>query len=383
MIGIPTLVIGQHFLELLDQLHLKDLDVNFLTSDPDAILSILFVYDKLSIENLDVINDYVILDPCSFPFNKSFDVIFVCLPFCSEDFELQALQNIYHISGKQSLLVFSYPLGIEFNEEVEDTLQGGMAGLRLPNCPCQQTSTRFLKIPSLVVEKILSWGVATLGVEDDITFLPESDEYEILIQTNKLPSLPRCFFDEPLRLIAEPKKPIERNSTQKKNKKRKIVKESTKKLRERGVKVFQRSEMARERYPSYFDPVLIFPQLSSLSDQFEGILEEVRQVVDWVPWPENHSNDGGYQNWEIFPFLFTFPGNDPSKTVIVNSTCQKCPLLSSLLISLRPNIRTALLSRLGPDSVISAHKGWADLANYVIRWAAVFSFHNSHSLILV
>ena len=34
---------------------------------------------------------------------------------------------------------------------------------------------------------------------------------------------------------------------------------------------------------------------------------------------------------------------------------------------MRPFVRTALLSRLGPDTRLSAHTGWEDLANFVLR----------------
>jgi len=45
------------------------------------------------------------------------------------------------------------------------------------------------------------------------------------------------------------------------------------------------------------------------------------------------------------------------------------PLFHSSIVlqSLGPCVRTALFSRLGPGARISSHRGWADLANHVLR----------------
>ncbi|CAN0471269.1 unnamed protein product, partial [Discosporangium mesarthrocarpum] len=69
---------------------------------------------------------------------------------------------------------------------------------------------------------------------------------------------------------------------------------------------------------------------------------------------------------QVFPFVHTFPAYDPSKTTWVASTCDMCPRTTALLRRV-PEIRTALFSRLGPKCRISGHRGWADLANHVLR----------------
>ncbi|CAM9774253.1 unnamed protein product [Hapterophycus canaliculatus] len=69
---------------------------------------------------------------------------------------------------------------------------------------------------------------------------------------------------------------------------------------------------------------------------------------------------------QVFPFVHTFPAYDESRRTWIESTCARCPATSALLRRL-PNIRTALFSRLGGGSRISGHRGWADLANHVLR----------------
>lgn len=69
---------------------------------------------------------------------------------------------------------------------------------------------------------------------------------------------------------------------------------------------------------------------------------------------------------QVFPFVHTFPACDESRRTWIESTCSRCPTTSALLRRV-PNIRTALFSRLGGGSRISGHRGWADLANHVLR----------------
>lgn len=64
--------------------------------------------------------------------------------------------------------------------------------------------------------------------------------------------------------------------------------------------------------------------------------------------------------------MHTFPACDESRRTWIESTCSRCPATSALLRRV-PNIRTALFSRLGGGSRISGHRGWADLANHVLR----------------
>lgn len=40
---------------------------------------------------------------------------------------------------------------------------------------------------------------------------------------------------------------------------------------------------------------------------------------------------------------------------------------AAVLKKVGPTLRTALFSKLGPGARISSHRGWADLANHVLR----------------
>ena len=142
------------------------------------------------------------------------------------------------------------------------------------------------------------------------------------------------------------------------------------------------------------------------------ILAEARAAMasEWVLWPEEirYDKDSNAKNdWRVFPFMYvllqalspsstyyprlthsltpllvplsllyllstkpttryTFPADDPSQTKYVEACCALCPQTVALLKRV-PGVRTALLSKLGPGTVLGAHRGWADLSNHILR----------------
>lgn len=121
--------------------------------------------------------------------------------------------------------------------------------------------------------------------------------------------------------------------------------------------------------PNYHDDWrALYPGLRVLLEDFDAIQAEALAVSQWTPWPEYHFRDGGTENdWRVVPFLHTFPAMDPTQSKWIPSTCARCPAIVRALEKLKPLVRTALLSRLGPDTRLSAHTGWEDLANFVLR----------------
>ena len=90
-------------------------------------------------------------------------------------------------------------------------------------------------------------------------------------------------------------------------------------------------------------------------------------ATGWHDWPEKNLYEAAEgAEWKVFPFVFTFPSNDPSKTVWLDSQCERCPETARILRSI-PGVRTALYSRMGPNTILGAHSGWAELSNHVLR----------------
>jgi len=122
----------------------------------------------------------------------------------------------------------------------------------------------------------------------------------------------------------------------------------------------------------------VFPFLSRVPTFRAALLEELYSSTvpsEWTEWPETtlykgaESDDGetaGSADWRVVPLVYTFPADDPTKIAWVEDECARLPLAAKLLRSL-PGIRTALFSRLGPGTTLTAHRGWASLANHVLR----------------
>lgn len=105
-----------------------------------------------------------------------------------------------------------------------------------------------------------------------------------------------------------------------------------------------------------------FPYLNNIYDKLEIYKNEINNLKNekWIDWVEKElykreTKDG---DWKIIPFY----GFD----IWIDENCNKCPELHKFLKSI-PNLKIAILSKMGPNTVLSEHKGWANHSNYVLR----------------
>jgi Aspartyl/Asparaginyl beta-hydroxylase len=124
--------------------------------------------------------------------------------------------------------------------------------------------------------------------------------------------------------------------------------------------------------PCFYDWKEVYPYLEPLLGLTKEILDELiayerRKPDGLFDWPEKNLWDPERgESWRVLPFVYTFPGNDPSKSAWVESAAKACPFTESLLRKI-PGIRTALFSKMGPQTELTPHQGWADLSNHVLR----------------
>ncbi|RYG43190.1 aspartyl/asparaginyl beta-hydroxylase domain-containing protein [archaeon] len=126
------------------------------------------------------------------------------------------------------------------------------------------------------------------------------------------------------------------------------------------------SEAAALRTPNFFDWHELYPFLEAIQAATDTIFAELKCASRWFDWPETelyHPELGA--NWKVFPFCHTIPSNDPSAQVWLPAATS-CPATSALLRAI-PGLRTALFSRMGPQTVLEPHTGWADVSNHVLR----------------
>ena len=114
----------------------------------------------------------------------------------------------------------------------------------------------------------------------------------------------------------------------------------------------------------------LFPFLETLLDLVPELTVELQTrgpSSSWTQWPETslYLPENGHE-WDVIPIAHTFPADDVKNMAWVTSSCTALPKLSSALRGVE-GLRTALLSRLGPKTVLTPHTGWAELSNHVLR----------------
>lgn len=133
----------------------------------------------------------------------------------------------------------------------------------------------------------------------------------------------------------------------------------------------------RQVSPPYQSIEKIYPDIpimtSLLTPQnLSTIIQEATSIPQWTAWPEtqhyNNNNENGEPAWTVFPLCHTFPAHDVTKRKFISSTCAYVPRTTNLLKQyLGDALRTALFSRLDPETTLAPHTGWKDLANHVLR----------------
>ena len=118
--------------------------------------------------------------------------------------------------------------------------------------------------------------------------------------------------------------------------------------------------------PPFYEWQQVYPFLQPLLDAQGTIWAEAQGANRWHDWPEDLYDPTEGHVWKVVPFLHTFPASDPAASVWVDRAVSACPRTAALLRRI-PGLRTALFSRMGPNTALSAHTGWAELSIHVLR----------------
>ena len=130
----------------------------------------------------------------------------------------------------------------------------------------------------------------------------------------------------------------------------------------------------RQVAPPYINHQQDYPNLlEPLIEQLQTIRDEALSIPTWPAWPERNHYSSNPLNpdapaWTVFPLCHCFPANQVENRKWIKTTCAFAPKTTSLLRALLgDHLRTALFSRLNPETTLEAHTGWKDLANHVYR----------------
>ena len=121
----------------------------------------------------------------------------------------------------------------------------------------------------------------------------------------------------------------------------------------------------KQDYSNLIEPLL-------LTENFQTIRQEAMNIPQWTAWPERQhyssKGDSDEPTWTVFPLCHCFPANIVENRTWIDATSNFVPQTVALLKEhLGDTLRTALFSRLEPESTLEAHTGWEDLANHVYR----------------
>ena len=113
----------------------------------------------------------------------------------------------------------------------------------------------------------------------------------------------------------------------------------------------------------FYDVSEVYPQLNDIYLNLPEIKLEISKIVSednvelWNDWPEKDIYATN-REWKIIPFK--------AFDVIVNDNCKRFPHLWRFISNI-PNIRVAIISKLGPGMKLKPHRGWGSHSNHVLR----------------
>jgi len=115
----------------------------------------------------------------------------------------------------------------------------------------------------------------------------------------------------------------------------------------------------------------LYPFLGQLREHAGGMLREIEEIdaAKWTDWPEKHLYKD--HEWRIIPFL--------GFGMEIRQSRELCPHTYDLAMAL-PGVQTALISRVPAGMSIEPHRGWAELANNVLRCHVVLQTNKKCSL---
>jgi aspartyl/asparaginyl beta-hydroxylase (cupin superfamily) len=129
--------------------------------------------------------------------------------------------------------------------------------------------------------------------------------------------------------------------------------------------------------PPYVSHKQVYPNLlEPLLDHLDTLREEALSIPQWTAWPERQhyrsfsatNGDNNVASWTVFPLCHCFPAQMVENRKWIPVTCEHVPKTIELLRDILGDfLRTALFSRLDPETTLEAHTGWQDLANHVFR----------------
>lgn len=117
----------------------------------------------------------------------------------------------------------------------------------------------------------------------------------------------------------------------------------------------------------FFDSNIIDKDFANWSKNINEFQNEVLNCNKkiWINWPEKELY-GEDMTWKIIPICFCVPSDDNNNMVWIDQSRKFIPKIYDYIKSLK-NVKTALISKMGKNTKLGYHQGWACVANHVLR----------------
>lgn len=149
------------------------------------------------------------------------------------------------------------------------------------------------------------------------------------------------------------------------NKIKKIIDDKRKEIEDRDNK-----EMEAQR--RFYNQKIIKNDLLKFGKEIEKYQNEIKSIENnnlyWIAW-KNYQNlvfDPKNMKWRIIPICACMPSNNPENMIWITNCEKFIPKIYNFVKSLK-GVRNAIISRMGTNTKLHMHRGWACVSNHILR----------------
>jgi len=134
----------------------------------------------------------------------------------------------------------------------------------------------------------------------------------------------------------------------------------------------ERNKKEMEKMRRFYNQKIIKNDLLKFGKEIEIYQNEIKSIENnnlyWVAW-KNYQNlvfDPKNMKWRIIPICACMPSNKPENIIWINNCEKFIPKIYNFVKSLK-GVRNAIISRMGTNTKLHVHRGWACVSNHILR----------------
>ena len=162
---------------------------------------------------------------------------------------------------------------------------------------------------------------------------------------------------------------------------KKIIEDKKKEIEDRNNK-----EMTKQR--KFYNQKMLDVNVLSFGKDIKKYQREIKSIENnnlyWVAW-KNYQNlifDPKNMKWRIIPICACMPSNKKENIVWITNCKKFIPHIYNYVRSLK-GVRSAIISRMGTNTKLHEHRGWACVSNHILRCHLPIIVENEKSGVIV